>query len=300
MMETPIATDYADAAVQSIYAGNERDHEGHHRPAPRVGIVRLLPYTRPMRTALAVVAMAVALVAIGGCAAEKQRTVKAERLSAARLDGKFQADDPLVMMLTPEQRAAMAKQGMLAKRRDRGSRRRRGPDVDAAALEAEEKSGMDAAGDVMMSVLSVSITLGMMAAPYLSSDDATVGARRGDCRRSLRGPLARVRRGPHQRRRTGRHLARAARVGRRLRLRRVGDAEGRPARPRPAARRACLSAPVATRCFDCWPDPSSTSEHRRFARHADPEREAVEAGAAVDVEPVRAVREEAVIGPARP
>jgi len=32
---------------------------------------------------------------------------------------------------------------------------------------AEEQSGMDAAGDVMMSVLSVSITLGMMAAPYL-------------------------------------------------------------------------------------------------------------------------------------
>jgi len=130
--------------------------------------VRVLTYTRPMRTALAVVAMAVALVAIGGCAAEKQRTVKAERLSAARLDGKFQADDPLVMMLTPEQRAAMAKQGMLAEASETEDLDGDGvPDVDAAALEAEEKSGMDAAGDVMMSVLSVSITLGMMAAPYL-------------------------------------------------------------------------------------------------------------------------------------
>ena len=130
--------------------------------------MRLLPYTRPMRMALAVVAMAVALVAIGGCAAEKQRTVKEERLSAARLDGKFQHDDPLVMMLTPEQRAAMMKQGMLADAEETEDLDGDGvPDVDAAALEAEEKSGMDAAGDVMMSVLSVSITLGMMAAPYL-------------------------------------------------------------------------------------------------------------------------------------
>ena len=130
--------------------------------------MRVLTYTRPMRTALAVVAMAVALAAIGGCAAEKQRAAQAERLSAARLDGRFQHDDPLVMMLTPEQRAAMAKQGMLADADETEDLDGDGvPDVDAAALEAEEKSGMDAAGDVMMSVLSVSITLGMMAAPYL-------------------------------------------------------------------------------------------------------------------------------------
>jgi hypothetical protein len=121
-----------------------------------------------MRTALAVVAMAVALAAIGGCAAEKQRTVKEERLSAARLDGKFQHDDPLVMMLSPEQRAAMAKQGMLAEESESEDLDGDGvADVDAAAAEDPEKSGMDAAGDVMMSVLSVSITLGMMAAPYL-------------------------------------------------------------------------------------------------------------------------------------
>lgn len=128
--------------------------------------MRLLPYTRPMRTALAVVAMAVALVAIGGCAAEKQRAAQAERLSAARLDGKFQHDDPLVMMLTPEQRAAMAKQGMLADASENEDLDGDGvADVDAAV--AEEQSGMDAAGDIAMSVLSVSITLGMMAAPYL-------------------------------------------------------------------------------------------------------------------------------------
>ena len=37
MLEYPIATDYADAAVQSIYAGTQRDHEGDHRPAARAG-----------------------------------------------------------------------------------------------------------------------------------------------------------------------------------------------------------------------------------------------------------------------
>jgi len=119
-----------------------------------------------MRTALAVVAMAVALVAMGGCAAEKQRAAQAERLSAARLDGRFQHDDPLVMMLTPDQRAAMAKQGMLADTEEAEDLDGDGvADVDAAV--AEEQSGMDAAGDIAMSVLSVSITLGMMAAPYL-------------------------------------------------------------------------------------------------------------------------------------
>ncbi len=128
--------------------------------------MRVLTYTRPMRTALAVVAMAVALVAIGGCAAEKQRAAQAERLSAARLDGKFQHDDPLVMMLTPEQRAAMAKQGMLADASENEDLDGDGV-ADADAAVAEEQSSMDSAGDVMMSVLSVSITLGMMAAPYL-------------------------------------------------------------------------------------------------------------------------------------
>ena len=128
--------------------------------------MRVLTYTRPMRTALAVVAMAVALVAMGGCAAEKQRAAQAERLSAARLDGRFQHDDPLVMMLTPDQRAAMAKQGMLADTEEAEDLDGDGvADVDAAV--AEEQSGMDAAGDIAMSVLSVSITLGMMAAPYL-------------------------------------------------------------------------------------------------------------------------------------
>jgi hypothetical protein len=125
-----------------------------------------------MRTALAVAVVAVALMVTAGCTAEKVRAAKAERLSAARLDGKFQQDDPLIMMLSPEQRTAMMKQGMLADADEGADLDGDGIadiDVGSAADEklAEEQSGMDAAGDVMMSVLSVSITLGMMAAPYL-------------------------------------------------------------------------------------------------------------------------------------
>ena len=128
--------------------------------------MRVPRYTARMRTALAVAVVSVAWMVAAGCSAEKVRAAKAERLSAARLDGKFQHDDPLVMMLTPEQRAAMAKQGMLAEASEVEDLDGDGvADVDAAV--AEEQSGMDAAGDVMMSVLSVSITLGMMAAPYL-------------------------------------------------------------------------------------------------------------------------------------
>jgi hypothetical protein len=125
-----------------------------------------------MRTALAVAVVAVAFMVAAGWSAEKVRAAKEERLSAARLDGKFQQDDPLIMMLSPEQRTAMMKQGMLAAPKEGSDLDDDGiADVDVDAVEdekaAEEQSNMDAAGDVMMSVLSVSVTLGMMVAPYL-------------------------------------------------------------------------------------------------------------------------------------
>jgi len=120
-----------------------------------------------MRTVL--VAVVLALVAVGGCttAAEKKRVETEERLSAARLGGKFHHDDPLVAMLSPAEREALLNQGMLEP----------GPDGELVASkedgEGEEgdgdapKSLTDQAGEVMMSVLSVSVTLGMIAAPYL-------------------------------------------------------------------------------------------------------------------------------------
>ena len=121
-------------------------------------------YTGHMRFSwVAVVAVAVVI----GCAAEKQRVQDEERLSASRLDGRFQYDDPLVQMLSPREREAMERVGMMAPKPELAE-----GDVDEdgdglADPPKEEQSSMDQAGDVMMSVLSVGITLGMMAAPYL-------------------------------------------------------------------------------------------------------------------------------------
>jgi hypothetical protein len=119
-----------------------------------------------MRIALMAVVVAVAVVA--GCAAEKQRVEREEKISAARLGGKFHYDDPLVAMLTPSEREALVRAGMMDERpegepaygEDQG-------EGDETASTDEEKSTMDKAGDMMMSVLAVSVTLGMMAAPYL-------------------------------------------------------------------------------------------------------------------------------------
>jgi hypothetical protein len=119
-----------------------------------------------MRTALVAVGLAVMMA--GGCAAEKNRAEKEEKISAARLGGKFRHDDPLVKMLSPDERAALDRAGMLAPRPE-GEELAGDPDsMDAdPTTDGEEKSTADKAGDVMMSVLSVGVTLGMMAAPYL-------------------------------------------------------------------------------------------------------------------------------------
>jgi hypothetical protein len=115
-----------------------------------------------MRVALMAVVAAVAMAIAGGCATEKARVEKEDKISAARLDGKFRHDDPIVQMLTEEQRSALDRQGMLAERTEGDEL----ADADGSADDAG-KSDMDTAGDVMMSVLTVGITLGMMAAPYL-------------------------------------------------------------------------------------------------------------------------------------
>ena len=109
------------------------------------------------------VAVVLALAMAGGCAAEKQRVEKEEKISAARIGGKFRHDDPLVQMLSPEERGALDRAGMMAPVPEGEEL----ADADEAGASEDEKSSMDTAGDVMMSVLSVSVTLGMMAAPYL-------------------------------------------------------------------------------------------------------------------------------------
>lgn len=115
-----------------------------------------------------VAVVVLAMIMVGGCAAEQIKAEKEERISAARLSGKFRHDDPLVKMLSPEERAALDRAGMLAPRPE-GEELAGDPDSmdEAATTDDEEKSTADKAGDVMMSVLSVGVTLGMMAAPYL-------------------------------------------------------------------------------------------------------------------------------------
>jgi hypothetical protein len=116
-----------------------------------------------MRSIFVVVGLAMAL---GGCAAEEQRAKEEKAYSATRLSGKFRANDPIVQMLSPNEQQAMANQGLLEE-----SEPELGPDGepidDQLADGKPEKSDMDKVGDAMMSVLTVSVTLGMMAAPYL-------------------------------------------------------------------------------------------------------------------------------------
>ncbi len=123
-----------------------------------------------MRFAWLVVAAAIVVMA-DGCAEDQKRIEREKQFSAARISGKFRVDDPLVRMLSPDERQAMVRQGMLDMPED--------GDLEGAVAAAEdtdgdgtpdedaEKSDMDKAGDVMMSVLTVSVTLGMMVAPYL-------------------------------------------------------------------------------------------------------------------------------------
>jgi hypothetical protein len=123
-------------------------------------------YTPSMR--LVVVAVGVALL-VGACGAmDEKRAKRDHEFSAGRLDGKFGSDDAIVHMLSPEERNALDHAGLMAEPLP--------PDeADAAAAGADDDTDIDGrpktkaqkAGDVMMSVLTVGVTLGMMAAPYL-------------------------------------------------------------------------------------------------------------------------------------
>jgi hypothetical protein len=125
-----------------------------------------------MRLAAMVVAVMVA-VAIGGCvtAAEKKRVEREDKISASRISGKFRHDDPIVKMLSADEREALDRAGMMEARAEGdGELGEDFVDEDGDGEDdalSENKTGMDKAGDVMMSVLSVGVTLGMMAAPYL-------------------------------------------------------------------------------------------------------------------------------------
>ena len=116
-----------------------------------------------------VVAAAV-VVAIGGCvtAAEKKRVEQEDKISAARLGGKFRHDDPIVQMLSADERGALANAGMMEPRDEGADELGDGSGGDGEQADADaNQSGMDQAGGVMLSVLSIVIPLGMAVAPYL-------------------------------------------------------------------------------------------------------------------------------------
>jgi hypothetical protein len=123
-----------------------------------------------MRFAWMAVVVLVAVMA-HGCAEDQKRIEREKEFTAARLNGKFRPQDPLVQMLSADERGAMVRAGMLDMPEDgdlEGAVAEAALDADGDGEEDDaDKSTMDKAGDVMMSVLSVSITLGMMAAPYL-------------------------------------------------------------------------------------------------------------------------------------
>ena len=110
----------------------------------------------------AVVVMAIGMV--GACGLDDAHKKDDKEFSAARLDGKFGSNDPIVQMLSPQEREALDRAGLMAAEDP--------PELDEngnpiAPTDEDSRSKMDKAGDVMMSLLTVGVTLGMMAAPYL-------------------------------------------------------------------------------------------------------------------------------------
>ena len=120
-----------------------------------------------MRMLLLVAVLAV--LAADGCGMEKDRErLREERFSAARLSGSYKADDPMVQMLSPGEREAMVRAGMMEPEElDGAMDLAEGEDGDDEGEDEGEKTTSEKAGDAVMSMLVVGVTLGMMAAPYL-------------------------------------------------------------------------------------------------------------------------------------
>ena len=122
-------------------------------------------YTRPMRLVVVVVGMA--LLASAACGIEEKRAKRSEEFSAARLDGKFGADDPIIQMLSPQERAALDDAGLMGEPLPPPDPAEVAADGQKIGFDGKPQSTSDQVGDAVMSVLSVGFTIGMMAAPYL-------------------------------------------------------------------------------------------------------------------------------------
>jgi hypothetical protein len=132
-------------------------------------------YKGPMRTVVTVAAVC-ALLCVGACGTERNRPeeqVDADVTAEDLGDGGLAADDDIVQMLSPDQRAALEQNGMI-----RAAEAADPSDTDTAnADEAGDEDGADAdhknestskkVGGAMMSLLAVGFSIGVMAAPYL-------------------------------------------------------------------------------------------------------------------------------------
>ncbi len=129
-------------------------------------------YTRPMaRTAMVAVAAVIVTMALGCAATEKQRleAEHEEKISAARMSGKLRHDDPLVVMLSPDEREALGRAGMLEAPVDgdvAADPADPNGDPDQVDADGKPRTTADKAGDVAIAVMSVLVPLGMAVAPY--------------------------------------------------------------------------------------------------------------------------------------
>ncbi len=116
-----------------------------------------------MRTAR-VVAVVLAL-GMAGCAMDQEKIAKDEEITAARLNGRYSQDDPILQMLSPEERQALRQAGMMQEELPGGDL----TEIDGAAPQADDDQPTFAqkAQGTMVSVLQVGVTLGMMVAPFL-------------------------------------------------------------------------------------------------------------------------------------
>jgi hypothetical protein len=122
------------------------------------------------RAAMVAVAVVVVAMAVGCAATEKQRleAEHEEKISAARMSGKLRNDDPLVVMLSPDERAALGRADMLEEPAEGDVAAAADPNADPDEVDADGKprTTADKAGDVMIAVMSVVVPLGMAIAPY--------------------------------------------------------------------------------------------------------------------------------------
>ena len=120
-----------------------------------------------MRTLFAAVAV---LVMMGGCSdhleEQRKKDLDNERFSAGRIGGKFEQDDPIVMMLAPEQREALRRSGMMSDLPPEEMEY----DENGEPIEgdlADSKTTGEKIGGGVISVLAVVVPLAMTVAPYL-------------------------------------------------------------------------------------------------------------------------------------